>query len=546
MQPPALSRARAMIPPTRLRHDTMSATSAAPTLGLATALAGLLLLASAPCAFGADPPPPPSGNPPARAAANPASAVPPEALPVPRSFTSTHSGVFGGTPVTYTVTAADTFLGEPGHPTATIFAFTYLRQGVRDPSTRPVTFIFNGGPGSSSIWIHMGALGPRSVALGDAVHPPTTGPFQIRDNPQSPLDATDLVFIDPVGTGFSHLTGAGKPEQYYGVQEDAHATAEFIEAWLSQYNRWSSPKFVLGESYGTIRACELAKVLFGGPFSGGSLPGVTFNGVILLGTALDRGGGDLSAQSVLPSLAAVAWYHGRIDKAGRSFESFMREAREFAATDYGTALYAGNRLSKDERAGIAKRMAAFTGLPERFLLEHDLRVSARQFADELLRDADQQVGLYDARYVLPSRGSANDPVADDAAMGQYVPAFVAAFHEYLREDLKVPLNDSYTVIAFKDVNSHWNYGSQGLEGPYAADLAAVMRHVPAMRLLVGSGYYDLVTPFGAAEHALSHVDIPLERISFKTYESGHMAYLGVQPTQEFIRDLRAFLAGGHP
>jgi carboxypeptidase C (cathepsin A) len=467
----------------------------------------------------------------------------------PRSFVSTHTGSFGGTSITYSVTAADTYLeAGAGHPTATIFAFSYLRQGVRDPATRPVTFIFNGGPGSSSLWIHVGALGPRIVDLGDALHPPTAGPFpQIRANPLSPLDVTDLVFIDPVGTGFSHLLPGGKPEQYYGVEEDARATAEFIETWLTQNHRWSSPKFVLGESYGTVRVCELVKVAYGGPFAGGQLPAITFNGAILLGTALGGGSGYAALQSALPSLAAVAWYHGKIDKGGRTFESFIEEARQFAATDYGAALYAGNRLTPEQRQAIAKRMAALTGLPEDYLLKNDLRISPRAFAEELLRDRHQQVGLYDGRYVLPSDGAGPDPVADDPAMGQYVPAFVAAFHEYLHDELHIPLEESYQVIAFRDVNAHWKFGPQGLqgqEGLYAADLAAAMRRTPAMRLMVGAGYYDLVTPFGAAEYALSQVDLPHDRVFFKYYESGHMAYLGIQPTKEFMRDLRAFLTGG--
>jgi len=472
----------------------------------------------------------------------------PEASPAPRSFESTHTGTFGATTVTYTVTAADTFLGAAtGRPTATIFAFSYLRQGVRDASTRPVTFIFNGGPGSSSLWIHVGAMGPRIVDLGsDTAHPRTVGPFpQMRANPLSPLDVTDLVFIDPVGTGFSHLLPGGKPEQYYGVDEDARATAEFIEAWLTQHHRWSSPKFVLGESYGTIRVCELLKVAFGGPFAGEQLPAITFNGAILLGTALGGGGGEVALQSLLPSLAAVAWYHGKVDKAGRTFEGFIQEARQFAAADYGAALYAGTRLTAEQRQSIARRMSALIGLSEDDILKSDLRISAEEFAGELLRDRHLQLGRYDARYVLASRGAGSDPVADDPAMAQYVPAFVTAFHEYLHDELRIPLQESYQVIAFRDVNAHWKYGARGEEGPYAADLAAAMRRTPAMRLMVGAGYYDLVTPFGAAEYALSHVDLPRDRTFFKYYASGHMAYLGAEPTQELMRDLRSFLSGAH-
>jgi carboxypeptidase C (cathepsin A) len=182
----------------------------------------------------------------------------PPSVPV-RSFVSTHTGTFGGTSLTYLVTAADTILVDGhGSPAAALFSFSYVRQGVKDVANRPVTFVFNGGPGAASLWIHIGALGPKRIVFDDAVHPPTVGPFHVRDNPLSPLDMTDLVFIDPIGTGFSRLVGGGKPEEFYGVTEDARATAEFIVAWLTRNGRWNSPKFVMGESYGTTRVCVLA------------------------------------------------------------------------------------------------------------------------------------------------------------------------------------------------------------------------------------------------------------------------------------------------
>ena len=506
--------------------------------GIALALLALCCGASLTVPAAATPAPPPGGS--EARGPTPAAST---ALAAPRLFVSTHRGVFGGTAVTYQVTAGDTLLKDPaGHPAAAMFNFSYVREGLKDSSARPVMFVFNGGPGSSSVWVHLGALGPRTVVMADVVHPPTTGPFHLRDNPLSPLDAADLVFIDPIGTGYSHLIGGGKPEEYYGVAEDARATAEFIVDWLNRNGRWGSPKFVLGESYGTVRVCELLKRLSGGPSAGGSLPGVTFNGAILLGTALDHAGPDATEQSLLPTLAAIAWYHDKVDKSGHTLESFVREAREFAATDYGAALYAGNRLTEEARQSIAKRLAAFTGLSEGFLLEHHLRVSAHEFAQQLLHDQGLELGIYDARYVLPRDAAGNDPVADDPAMGQYAPAFIAAFHEYLRGDLKVTLSENYEVIAFRDVNARWNYGAGGADTSHAADLAAAMRRNPGMHLLVASGYFDLATPFAAAEHALTHVDAPLERVQFTTYESGHMAYLGVQPAQQFMKDLRAFLA----
>ena len=484
---------------------------------------------------------------PAQSPAEGASASQSQAAPAPappgRHFHSTHTGVFNQVTVTYTVTAEDTFLKDPaGHPTAALFAFSYIRQGVKDSVSRPVLFVFNGGPGSASLWIHVGAIGPRKVSFEDPVHPPTVGPFHLKDNPLSPLDVADLVFIDPVGTGYSHLVGAGKPDQYYGVMQDAKSIGEFIVSWLTRNKRWGSPKFVLGESYGTIRIPVLLKVLAGGPMGGGTLPGVTFNGAILLGTALDPGGASASQQSLLPTLAATAWYHGKIDKTSHTLAASVSEAQSFAAGDYGSALYAGNRLPDARRKEIAAHLARLTGIPENYLLEHDLKISAKAYSEELLRERGLALGMYDGRYTLAREGSGGDPVADDPAMAQYVPAYIAAFQEYVHNELGITIDEPYQAIAFSEVNLHWDWGPAGFGGPYASDLAAAMRRSPAMRLLVGSGYFDLTTPFGTAEYALTHVSIPADRLSFKTYESGHMVYLGDAPAREFDRDLHEFLS----
>ncbi|HVW70437.1 MAG TPA: hypothetical protein VHB68_15775 [Steroidobacteraceae bacterium] len=459
----------------------------------------------------------------------------------PRNFVTTHTGTFGGTALTYVTTAGDTILTDAhGAPAAALFSFSYVRQGVKDAANRPVLFIFNGGPGSSSLWIHMGVLGPRRIAADDPAHPVTVGPFHTVDNPLSVLDIADLVFIDPVGTGFSHVVGAGKTEDYYGVTEDARATAQFVVAWLTKNHRWNSPKYVLGESYGTTRAAVLAKALAGGPFGGGNLPGVSLNGIVLLGVHLGGVGEDAAIQSLLPSLAATAWYHGRIDKKGRTFDAFLSEVQQFAAGDYGAALYAGSRLPEPQRQAIAAQLAAYTGLSASFVLEHHLRVSSDDFAGELLRDRGLDVGKYDARYTLAHAGSGGDPVADDPAMGQYSPGFIATFNEYLESDLAVTLEQRYEVIAFAAVNSRWNWG-HGTSEAHGPELAAAMRRTPGMRLMVGSGYYDLVTPFAQARYQIDHTDAPLDRVAFKNYESGHMAYLGEAAARAFAQDLRDFI-----
>ena len=459
-----------------------------------------------------------------------------------RSFVTTHTGVFGGTSITYTATAADTLLTDAhGAPTAAVFAFTYLRQGVKDTSSRPVLFIFNGGPGSASLWIHMGAVGPRRIAPDDPAHPTTVAPFHIQDNPLSPLDVADLVFIDPVGTGFSHAVGSGKPDDFYGVDVDAKATADFITKWLTQHHRWMSPKYVLGESYGTTRAAVLATTLQGGPLRGGDLPGVSLNGVMLLGVALGSPGHDASTQLLLPSLAATAWYQNKVDKGGRTFEAFLNEVRQFAATDYGAALFAGSRLPEPQRNAIAARLSSYTGLSADFILQHHLRLDNNQFAGELLHQRNLDVGKYDGRYTMPHVAGGADPVADDAAMAQYTPGYIAAFNEYIESELAVTVSDRYEVIAFRAVNAHWNWDGSPSD-LRSGELAAAMRRNPSLKLFVGSGYYDLVTPFADAQYTVDHADIPSERITVKNYESGHMVYLGDAPARAFAKDLREFLA----
>lgn len=457
----------------------------------------------------------------------------------PRRFVSAHRGTFGGSEVNYTASAEDTILPNAhGEPAGALFSFSYVRQGVKDSASRPVIFIFNGGPGSSAIWIHLGALGPYRVVLPDAVHPPTAGPFRVAPNPASPLDAADLVFIDPIGTGFSHVIGNGKPEDFYGVDQDAKATLNFIEQWLTRYHRWASPKYLVGESYGTIRAAVLAKLMGGGPTGSGTLPGLSLNGIAIVGVALSMAPSDIGTQGELPSLAATAWYHGKIDKKGRTFAAFMREVREFDGNEYSVALYSGRGLPDAQRSAIAGRVASLTGLPAAFVLEHDLRVSGHDFASELLRDQHQHVGMYDGRFTLPSEGDAGDPVADDPAMGQYSAAFVAAFHQYVRDELQVNLDQPYQVIAFADVNSKWSWGPMGVLASHTADIEAAMRRNPSMKLYVMSGYYDLVTPFAAAEYDIGHTSIPAGRVQYKTYESGHMVYLGEPNVRAFTSDIR--------
>jgi carboxypeptidase C (cathepsin A) len=470
----------------------------------------------------------------------------------PREFVTHHEGTFGGEKIRYAAIAGDTVLNnESGVPAATIFSFSYIREDVKDRISRPVLFVFNGGPGSSSIWMHLGLFGPRRVALQNPVKPPTTPPFSLQDNPYGILDLADVVLIDPVGTGFSHLLPAGNVKQYYGVEQDGRATVEFIEAWLTKQGRMNSPKFVVGESYGVTRAIVVARMLMGGPFSEvGRMTAITLNGLIIMGGSPTEGyGKELGEETYLnnlPTMAATAWYHKKAS-AGSTLESVVTEAQSYAGDEYLKALYAADRLDAHSQSSVADHLSKLTGLPADFIQEKHLRVSMEEFRKQLLLKDGLFVGAYDGRFTLPSGADEGplDPVADDPAMGQYSPAFIGAMDLYLRDELKVKVETPYEAIAFKTINSAWDYGPGNKPGgptTRAQDLAAAMRRNPRLRLFSVSGDYDCVTTLGNAAYGLAHSGLPMDRVEAHIYPSGHMAYLGDESSNALAADLRKFVA----
>jgi carboxypeptidase C (cathepsin A) len=458
-----------------------------------------------------------------------------------------HQGVFNAVSVQYVATAGETVVPAPGGaPGAGLFTFSFVRAGAGDPSKRPVLFVFNGGPGSASIWQQLGAFGPRRLVFKDAAEPRALPPYDLQDNPDCPLDVADIVFIDPAGVGFSRLMPGARPEDFYGVDQDARATIDFITDWLTRNGRWNSPKFMIGESYGTVRAAVVARQAMGGPTAPSRrLVGLSFNGVVLLGQALDSASdAERVYVDLLPSMAATAWYHGRIDRS-RPLDQVVAEARAFAGDAYLKALWAGDRLSEADRQAVAERLAVLTGLPKGLILDHDLRISAAVFEQALLKDKGLTLGAYDARDTLPALPGQGDPVGDDPAMGEYSAAFVAAFSDYLTQFLGVRMDRPYVPIAFGEVNGRWDYG----EGPgrqahanYALDLAVALRRNPQTKLFVGAGDYDLVTPMGAAEYVVAHAGIPRGQVVLHDYASGHMVYMGDANAHQLARDLRAFIA----
>lgn len=469
------------------------------------------------------------------------------ATPAPRVFASEHVARIADRNLRYTAAVEEFVLADPdGTPQASIFTTSYVARTAPGSGERPVIFVFNGGPGSSSVWLHLGFAGPRRLVLPDPVNPPTTPPFALTDNEESPLDVADIVMIDPPGTGFSTILPGGRPEQFYGVQQDAAAMVRLIEAWIQRHDRWNAPRYLLSESYGTIRAAVVARLMAGGPMETGRMTGLPLSGVILLGQAMAADpGGDMAAAMALPSLAATACHFGKV-ASPCDVAQHVQKAREFAAGPYLTALYQGSALREAERSAVANSLASLTGLAPQTILASDLKVTPAQFARTLLASDNRQIGLYDARFTLPLAPNGNDPVADDPAMGQYVPAFVGGLNGYMRRDLKVALDQPYEAIAFRTVNARWDYGmGPGIPSRrnFGEDLGIAMRRNPGMRLMVGTGYFDLVTTLGAAEHVIRHSGIPLSATRFTYYRSGHMPYLGDETRLELARDVRAFVRG---
>lgn len=473
----------------------------------------------------------------------------PEEPPAPRQFVTHHRTRIAGKELAYTAIAGDTHLTNlAGDWVGDLFSFTYLSDDSTQRN-RPVLFVFNGGPGSSSVWLHLGIMGPRRVVLTPTVNPSVVPPFGLEDNPDCPLDVADVVFIDPIGTGYSHLAGKGTTADFFGVEADANMTAQFIERWLTRHGRWNSPKFIMGESYGSMRAAVLPRALMGGPTTAaGIMRGITVNGVILLGTTLTVPGGKQSAAESaqrdalrLPSLAATAWYHRPATRTTQTLAALHDEVTQFAQQAYLPALLKADKgqLAPTERQRLLLRLTQYTGLPAT-AFDAKLRLGSQAFAQQLLAKEKLALGMYDSRYTLPTRNAGADPVADDPAMGQYVPGFIGAFHDYL-PSLGVRLEQPYGAIVWRGVGRSWNWERpQATSQNTAIDLANAMRNNTKLRVLVAAGYYDLVTTAAAARHEMEQAHPPTDRVTYRTYASGHMLYLGETATA-FAQDVRALI-----
>ncbi|GAA0137119.1 peptidase S10 [Paenibacillus sp. YSY-4.3] len=467
----------------------------------------------------------------------------------PTRFVTDHEVTINGVKIAYQVTAGETYLYNlKGELTASMFSYSYIKKG--NDSNRPVAFVFNGGPGSSSLWLHMGIIGPRKVVLSNDVNPKVTPPFNIKDNNNSLLDVADLVFIDPVGTGYSRAVGVGENKDFFGIDQDAEAFAQFIDQWLTEHGRWNSPKYLVGESYGSVRASILPNALMGGPTTaGGVFRGISVNGIILLGTTLGGTNPDKELETALslPSIAATAWYHNKSGFQNMSLEELDKQAFKFAKEVYHPAIVkeANKQLGSKERKEIVSQLSKYTGLPEQSFKD-SIAVTSAAFSKQMLAKEGSHIGLYDSRYTLPSNGDGYEPVADDAAMGQYTPAFTAAFHQMQKDELKVSMDTPYNSIVWQDLNFAWDTTRKGKipSQGYANELSSAMRRNADLKVFVASGYYDLVTTPASAKNALDESTVPKDRVFYRNYESGHMLYIG-KTADQFSKDTHRFIENGN-
>ncbi len=473
----------------------------------------------------------------------PENEVAPQAPPEVPPVVTQHQIRAGGSTIRYTATAGYMPMkDEDGELKANIFFIAYTRDDVGDVADRPLTFSFNGGPGSSSVWLHLGAIGPRRVLMTDNGDP-LPPPYELVDNQQTWLAFSDLVFIDPVLTGYSRPAPGEDKEQFHGVEEDVESVADFIRLYTTKYERWSSPKFLAGESYGTTRAAGLSGHLQ-------ERHGMYLNGIVLVSSVLNfqtlrfAVGNDLPYVLFVPTYTATAWYHGQLaDDLQADLERTLAEAREFALGDYSLALMKGADLSRAERHDIARRLARYTGLTPEYVERSDLRINIRRFVKELLRDEGRTVGRLDSRFKGMDRDDVGENYEFDPSYAAIRGTYTATLNAYVREELEYESDLPYEILSGRV--RPWNWGSAGRGYVNVAEtLRKAMSQNENLHVLVASGYYDLATPFFATEYTFSHLGGDpslLTRVTQTYYESGHMMYIHRPSLEKLTAAVREFM-----
>lgn len=430
---------------------------------------------------------------------------------------------------------------EFGEPEAGIFHIAYTKVGKHKPSQRPIMFSFNGGPGSSSVWLHLGALGPKRVRMksdGDMPAPP----FELVDNPETWLEHTDLVFIDPVGTGYSRPAKQDGGKKFWSLDGDIESVAEFIRMYLTREGRWSSPVYLVGESYGTTRAAGLSAHLVG--------KGIALNGIVLVSSILNfqtarfNKGNDLPYLLFLPTYTATAWFHGKL-RGFKSLSEALKEVEAFCAGDYLLALEQGDRLPAGKRGEIANKLSRLTGLSAAYIESTDLRVNIHRFCKELLRTEKRTVGRLDSRFKGIDAIAATENPEHDPSMTAILPPYTTMINDYLRRELEFETDVPYYVFNPGELWKNWTYGDAGQGHPDTSEaLREAMSKNPYMKVFVASGYYDLATPYFATEHTIAHLGLDPElrsNIEVAYYEAGHMMYIDEKCLAKFQKDVSRFL-----
>ncbi len=470
----------------------------------------------------------------------------------PEKFVTKHSIKVDNKLISYTATVGTLILkNEKDEPVASVGYTAYTKDAETDMGKRPVTFSYNGGPGSSSIWLHIGVMGPRRVVVNDP-SPNGPAPYKMEDNNYTILDVSDIVMIDPVGTGLSRAVGKGKNTDFWGVDQDIKSVSQFIKNYINENERWNSPKYLLGESYGTFRSAGVADFLQ-------ESFGIAVNGIVLVSNVLDirtlsfQPGDDLPFVVNLPTYAATSWYHNKVANKPASLDAFLKDVRTFSFGEYAAALLKGDQLAADEREKILNKLVAYTGLSKDYWEKANLRVNQPQYSQELLRNSQEVAGRLDSRYKGVSQDLLGEYAFYDPQSSDISPAFTAAFMGYYTTELKVSKEKNYNVSAYAATDFKWDWKharSQGLFGDAATpntgpDLLNVMSNNPRLKVLVMNGIYDLATPFGGTEYSFDHLGLNKKlkgNITMKYYEAGHMMYIHNASAAAFKKDVVEFIA----
>jgi carboxypeptidase C (cathepsin A) len=471
----------------------------------------------------------------------------PAPMPEAKVFETQQSVTVNGQTVNLTARAGTMQLRDENNKPIALFGFTsYTKNGASED--RPILFAYNGGPGSSSFWLHMGALGPKRIVVNDPDYTPAA-PYQIVNNDYSILDVADLVMIDPVGTGLSVPLGKAEFKDFWGVDQDIRSISRFITQFLIEYGRMNSPKYLLGESYGTFRNAGVMKQLLE--------QGIALNGVIMVSTVFDLRtllfppNDDLPYVVHFPTYAATAWYHDKIADPPADLESFLTKVRTFTENEYAPALFQGDRISNDEKSALAAQLSMYSGLSTDYWLKADLRVRAGEFFQELLRKEGATVGRLDSRYQGINQDLLSQFADYDPQSLAISPAFITGFLDYLYNDLQVDRELNYTISAGRREGFEWDWKHAGAGSwiPGAAintgpDMATALTRDPNLKVMILNGYFDLATVFYGVEHSIDHLGLPPEikdNIIMKYYEAGHMMYTHEPSLEQFKGDVAAFI-----